>query len=228
MASAATAQTWIVGFGTVLLLATVVLTAWASHAAHEAVRVTRDIGQKQVRSYVTVTKARIKLPSADEIQAIRKAGKNVCPTIEIQFKNFGASPAKNCWYSARIKYLCVFVTGPGKGQFAERSSRRHDVSQGRKTNWHHRFTIPPSESETQSSTYGYPLADVELQALSLTDDQAPFYIHVCVDVIHTDVFDVDWTDQRVFMGEIERRKLGEWQEMEPTSGDVELWGEGDK
>lgn len=91
MASAAVTQTWIVGIGTVLLLATVILTAWASYAAHEAVRVTRDIGRKQVRAYPGIKQVKVGTSS-----------ESLTANFLIEVHNAGQSPALKGLVTIRV------------------------------------------------------------------------------------------------------------------------------
>jgi hypothetical protein len=80
MVGYAHAQTWLIGIGTILLLATLVLTRQANQAAWAAVAVTREMGEAQARAYVSVSNAFI----------IREGG-NLVAAVEIQ--NFGQTPA---------------------------------------------------------------------------------------------------------------------------------------
>lgn len=45
-------QTWLVGFGTLLVFGSLVAALLANRAAFDAVRVTREVGEKQTRAYV--------------------------------------------------------------------------------------------------------------------------------------------------------------------------------
>lgn len=91
MARAAETQSWIVGIGTVLLLATVILTAWASYAAHEAVRVTRDLGRKQVCAY----------PGIQQVK-VGTSHESLTANFLIQVHNAGQSPALNGLVTIRV------------------------------------------------------------------------------------------------------------------------------
>lgn len=74
-----------VGIGTVLLIITLALTYSANRSALAAIRVTEDIGKRQLRAYVTVGIDRGVLLGAERRQL----------RIHIQFKNAGQTPAKS-------------------------------------------------------------------------------------------------------------------------------------
>jgi|GEM_PF-5391184 len=82
-------QTWLIGIGTVLLVATLLLTLGANRAAvkaavaaERAVDVTRIMGEAQTRAYLTVTGA-----------TIDYKGPTAIPHIRIGIENTGNSPA---------------------------------------------------------------------------------------------------------------------------------------
>jgi len=78
-------QTWLIGSGTALLIVTLLLTLQANLAAREAVKVTREIGEKQLRAYLFLDN---ELP----IDPFRIAAGEP-PHGMVNIKNFGQTPA---------------------------------------------------------------------------------------------------------------------------------------
>lgn len=75
-------QTWLVFLGTIGLFVTIGLTYFANRAAWAAVFATRDIGEKQVRAYLSCERGEYR----------SRAAFLDCRAI---FKNYGQSPAQN-------------------------------------------------------------------------------------------------------------------------------------
>ena len=96
MAQYAFWSTVIVGVGTVLLFWTLWETRKANRSTREAVDVTRDVGQAQVRAYLYCKSARYRL-SKDAL------------TAEIEIANAGQSPATNVVVHAEL--TCYSVVG---------------------------------------------------------------------------------------------------------------------
>lgn len=78
------ASVFFVAIGTFLLVWTLRLTREANKAARDAVEVTREIGEAQVRAYVNVERA--------EVTGLAPNGRL---RFYVNFKNTGATPAKN-------------------------------------------------------------------------------------------------------------------------------------
>lgn len=78
---------WLVAIGTGLLVATLWLTRQANRAAQNAVEVTREIGEAQIRAYVNISSV-----DATSIQV----GTNI--PIKVGVKNYGATPAREFAY----------------------------------------------------------------------------------------------------------------------------------
>mgnify|MGYP006909091071 CR=1 FL=1 len=78
-------STVFVGIGTILLVGTLLLTLQANKAARAAVKVTRDIGNHQLRAYLGVLDASI-TPLRSGTHPLR---------AKITIKNFGQTPAHN-------------------------------------------------------------------------------------------------------------------------------------
>lgn len=97
MADYAKYSTWLVGIGTVLLFVTLWLTRQANRAAQAAVDVTRELGQAQVRAYVSWHRAKIH-HSTDALGLL--AAIDFIPVI----KNTGQSPA---FMSNLYSYLAI-------------------------------------------------------------------------------------------------------------------------
>ena len=93
MADAAEVQTWIVGFGMALVLATLIVTVLANKAAFKMIRVTEDTARRQLRAYVVIDKV--------EIRSF-EVGKPL--DIHISMKNCGQTPASDYrgWYTIDI------------------------------------------------------------------------------------------------------------------------------
>ncbi len=91
-------STGFVGIGTGLLIVTLWLTRQANRAAQEAVEVTRDIGQRQIRAYMV----------ADTDMEWRHlnddSGKNIVSyNIGIKWKNCGITPARRCYVRTSLR-----------------------------------------------------------------------------------------------------------------------------
>ena len=81
------AQTWLVGTGTVLLFITLWLTRQATRAAQSAVKVTQDIGEAQVRAYLTL--------DTDPTWTIMDyQPDNIHLLLRLKVRNVGQTPAK--------------------------------------------------------------------------------------------------------------------------------------
>ena len=94
MAKYAFWSTLIVGFGTALLLWTLWETRKANQSAREAVDVTREVGQAQVRAYLYCKSARYRLRKDDLF-------------AEIDIANAGQSPATNVLVQAELTYYLM-------------------------------------------------------------------------------------------------------------------------
>jgi hypothetical protein len=100
MADYSRIQTWLIGIGTFLLFVTLWLTRQANQAAQAAVTVTREIGEAQVRAYVSIKTA-----------AIYFGGDTAMPFVVITAANSGQSPARNFVWTTEIRYLTVDENG---------------------------------------------------------------------------------------------------------------------
>lgn len=102
IAEAAEWQTWIIGIGTLAIVATLVLTFVTNKTARDAVKVTQAMGQAQVRAYISWGGSRIGIKLSD--------GKNTSGFIFIPMvKNTGRSPAH-----ITALYSDIFIT---KGEY---------------------------------------------------------------------------------------------------------------
>jgi len=86
-------STMLVGAGTILLMVTLWLTRQANKAAQEAVDVTRDSAEKQLRAYVLL----------ESIEVFNVAANNI-PRVKITIRNTGATPASDFKHWATIGY----------------------------------------------------------------------------------------------------------------------------
>lgn len=97
MAQYAYWSTILVGFGTVLLIITLWLTRQANRAAQAAVEVTREIGEAQVRAYLTISSINAWYATVQVNQKITKKW-----SIEFKLRNSGHTPARNIWCKVDI------------------------------------------------------------------------------------------------------------------------------
>lgn len=104
-------QTVLVGVGTAALIWTLFLTRQATKAAHDAVTVTRDIGQKQVRAYCHISSVTLKFPA----EALNLA---------VVLTNAGQSPAND------VAWRSVVTLAPGHDGVGKELEFRSDWSEG--------------------------------------------------------------------------------------------------
>lgn len=88
-------STWIVGFGTILLIVTLWLTYKAGKSAQDAIEITRETGRDQSRAYVHV--------EATELHWRSKEMEY--PEIYVTIKNTGQTPAK--WFE--VSGVCCAI-----------------------------------------------------------------------------------------------------------------------
>jgi hypothetical protein len=122
MADYSRIQTWLIGIGTLLLMATLWLTRQANEAAQSAVTVTRAIGEAQSRAYVFVHEPK---------RTRREDSSDPDPwDIEMDIKNFGQTPA----YGVQADFDFTIVDTTSAYSFAFPTprivGRRNDIGPG--------------------------------------------------------------------------------------------------
>jgi hypothetical protein len=110
MAGYAYLSNWFVGVGTALLFVTLGLTRQANKAAQEAVAVTREIGQAQVRAYLTVADSAITPPDRSAIFQDMNGVK-----ASVIFHNSGQSPALNARFRHKERTIGALIEDFDRG-----------------------------------------------------------------------------------------------------------------
>lgn len=93
MANAAEVQTWIIAVGTVLVLATFIVTIAANRAAFAMVKTAEKTAERQLRAYVSVEKAEM---------LFVEIGKPL--QVKITFRNTGQTPARKFCLVTSVGY----------------------------------------------------------------------------------------------------------------------------
>lgn len=149
----------------------------AVRAADDAVDVTRDIGEAQVRAYVRITGGSVKLVRADPGMADQR----VRPKITIKVRNYGQSPAISFQWSVTARYY-----PPMHGKFLG-SNRFPGESWGK--------DIGCDEGPSFTKNLGSaPLDESAMQALT----SAEFHMDFLIRYVFRDVFKNRIEDERVF------------------------------
>jgi hypothetical protein len=96
MTDLAEKQTWLIGIGTLLLFVTLYFAYQANRAAFAAVKVTKDIGERQVRAYVHPDG--FTLTHTDD---------EFLPCVTMHYKNFGQSPARRIVKDIKVSFVFI-------------------------------------------------------------------------------------------------------------------------
>lgn len=148
-------QTWAVAIGTILVFASLVLTVIATWAAHKAIRVTREIGNAQLRAYMGWHRGGLTLHHRE----LQVAGLVV-------IKNFGQTPAHEMTLWVECKLL-------GSDEIMD-EPKRPEAASGTSKSW-----VGPQQESTV--TFGCNVTDTELE--EIRESRQAFFVRGRVDYV---------------------------------------------
>ena len=153
-------STILVGIGTVLLIITLLVTVSANKAAREAVSVTSQIGQRQLRAYVHIFAANIAKKDSTELIA------------SLVIKNFGQTPA----YKMKVVYEFVF------GQKNSTEIPIEDIAKLK-------IVISPTLAPGQSFDFTHTLPDEMLSRVNELPADKNAHLRMIGRITYVDAFD---------------------------------------
>lgn len=132
----------------------------ATQAANDAVAITREIGERQLRAYVHVTRIGLEQVNNDECE----------PAVRVSYKNFGQSPAQQV-----INKFHIIFKGGGEIPFKRRPTEKEESG----------FTLGPTQE--RHSVMPAPLDNLHNFREKLTQGTTTMFVKG--EITYVDVFD---------------------------------------
>lgn len=215
----ATALLWLTLIQTKRMLKEAEATA---QAARDTVRVTRDIGQKQVRAYLGVRNVSVVFPDVAEMGRLRANGKAVNPHFFFQFANSGQSPARAIRYCTEAAFMALASTKPGHAVATQIGPQTFKPIEGR-TEGGYLSVEAVSAGESLDREVVVGVGGTEpFKVLERAEDGSRVVITFLVQAEYLDVFEQKTTDRWCFYGEVLAPSSGEAASMQPHP--VEMFG----